>query len=124
MGVELKINSRHYPGRDRHPLAADWITVSRHRRFKRGNSAKFERYNILEKIRSRYGDQRQITIVGNELHGRRIFVGIVLPLHDQIAAVGDYMCVSQNAIATYDEAGADAALERPRIPRRLVIRLH
>src|SRR5437016_9395519 len=35
MRVELKINSRHDPGCDRHPFTADWITIRRNGGFKR-----------------------------------------------------------------------------------------
>src|SRR4029453_15256987 len=40
--VELEINPGDDPGRDRHPLASDWITVRRDGRFQRRNLAKFQ----------------------------------------------------------------------------------
>src|SRR6266480_1138099 len=73
---------------------------------------------------SRDRDQRQIAIVCYELHGRWVFVGIAIAFHRQVAAVADDMRVCKNAIATYDEAGPNTALDPSRIPGRFVIRLH
>ena len=64
MRVELKINPRHDSSGNRHPLAADRITIGRNGRFQRGDPAEFQRDHVFEKIRSRHRDQRQITIVG------------------------------------------------------------
>src|SRR5258708_33202958 len=40
--VELEINPRHAPARERHPHASNWITVRRDGRFQRGNPAKLQ----------------------------------------------------------------------------------
>src|SRR6266571_4633674 len=100
MGVELKVNPRHNSCRNRHPFAADRITVSRH------------------------GYQCQIAIVCDELHRRRIFVWIALAFDCQIAAIADDMRVCENSIATYDKASPDPALDSSGIPWRLIIWLH
>src|SRR5580704_6365296 len=43
MGVELKIDARNDPGRDRHALAADRISVSGNDRFQFWNSTELQR---------------------------------------------------------------------------------
>ena len=60
----------------------------------------------------------------HELHGRRIFVGIALTFHRQIAAVADDMRVCENSITTYDKPRADPALDPSGIPRCFVIWFH
>src|SRR4030095_4987356 len=122
--VELEINPRNDPGGDRHPLASDWITVRRDGRFQPRNPAKLQWQHVLEKIRSRHSDHRQVAIIRNELYFGRIFIGIAVPLHSEVTAVGNNVCVRHDAIAAYDETGANAALEPSGVPRRFVIRLH
>src|SRR6266496_1395012 len=123
MRVELEIDPRHDPGGDRHPLAPNWITIRRDRRFQGRNSAKLQWQHILEKIGSRHGDHSQVAIIRYELYFGRILIGIAVPLHGQVTAVGNNVCVRHDAIAAYDEAGANAALEPSSVPRRFVVRL-
>ena len=124
MRVELEIDPRHDPGGDRHPLASDWVAVSRDGRFQRRNPAKLQWQHVLEKIRSRHSDHRQVAIIRYKLYFRRILIGIAVALYGDITAVGNNVCVRHDAIAAYDETGANAALEPSGVPRRFVIRFH
>src|ERR1700730_11536901 len=116
MRVELEIDPRHDPRGDRHPLASDWIAVGRDGRFQRRNPAELQWQHVLEKIGSRHGDHSQVAIIRYELYFGRILIGIAVSLHGDITAVGNNMCVCHDSIATYDEAGANAALERSGVP--------
>src|SRR4030095_16152172 len=110
MRIELEINPRHDSGGDRHPLSSNWITVGRDGRFQRRNSAKLQWQHVLEKIRSRHSDHCQVAIIRDELHLRRIFIGIAVTLYSQITAVGNHVRICHDAIAAYDEARSNAAL--------------
>ena len=59
----------------------------------------------------------------DKFHLGRIFVRVAIALDCEITAVTDHMCVGHDAIAIDDKTGANPALQRPRIPRRAVIRL-
>src|ERR1700704_6174389 len=124
MRIELEIDSRHDPGGDRHPLASDWIAVRRDSRFQPRNPAKLQWQHILEKIGSRHSDHSQVAIIRYELYFGRILIGIAVPLHGEVTAVGNNVCVRHDAIAAYDETGPNAALKSSGVPRRFVIRLH
>ena len=124
MRVKLEVDARDDAGGNRHALTADWITVGRDRRFKFRNSAEFQRSHVLEKIRRRYGDERQIAIVRHELHRRPVFVRIAIALHREVAAVADHMRIGHDAVAFDHESRANASLNSTRIPRRSIIRLN
>ncbi len=123
MRVELEVDARNNPGRDRHALAADRITIGRDGRFQFGNSAETQRHHVLEKLGRRDLDQREIAVVRDEQNRGRILVGIALALDREIAAVADDVRVGHDARSVDDEAGADPFLNCAGIPRRLVIRL-
>ena len=108
--VELEINPRDDPGRNRHPLASNWITIRRDGRFQRGNRAQLQRQHVFEKVGSRHLDHRQVAIVRDELYFRRILVGIAVALHGKVTAVGHHMRVCHDTIAAYDETGANTTL--------------
>src|SRR5436189_3155788 len=124
MRVELKIDARHDPGGDRHPFATYWIAVGRYRRFQCRNSAQLQWQHILEKIRSRYGDHRQVAIMRDELYLAGILIRIAVAFDREIAAIGNDMGVGHDSITAYDETGANAPLEPSCVPRRFVIGLH
>ena len=52
-----------------------------------------------------------------------IFVRIALAFDGEVTAVADHMRIGHDAVAIDDESGANAALNRARIPRRAIIRL-
>src|SRR5580693_6398328 len=124
MRIKLEIDPRHDPGGDRHPLASDWIAVRRDGRFQRWNSAKLQLQHVLEKIGSRHSDDGQVAIIRYELYFGWVLIGVALPLHREVTAVGNNVCVRHDAIAAYDEPRANAALEPSGVPRRFIIRLH
>src|SRR5437763_15789556 len=57
----------------------------------------------------------------DEQYFGRIFIWIAVAFDREIAAVADHVRVGHDAIAFNDEAGADAAREHSRIPRRAII---
>src|ERR1700730_17711082 len=123
MRVKLEVDARDDAGGNRHALTADWITVGRDRRFKFRNSAEFQRSHVLEKIRRRYGDERQIAIVRHVLHRRPVFVRIAIALHREVAAIADHVRIGHDPRSINDKSRAHTALNRAGIPRRFVIRL-
>src|SRR5438094_8593750 len=124
MRVELEIDPRHDPGGDRHPLASDWVAVSRDGRFQRRNPAKLQWQHVLEKIRSRHSDHRQVAIIRYKLYFRRILIVIAVALYGYITAVGNNACVRHDAISAYYETGDNAEFEPSGCPSLLVIRLY
>ena len=68
-------------------------------------------------------EQREVAIVRDELHRRRIFVRIAFALDREVTAVADDVGVGQDPLAVDHEAGADAAADRAGVPGRAVIRL-
>ncbi len=124
VGVKIEIDPRHDAGGDRHPLAADRITVGRDRRFERGNPAELQRLHPFPEGRVRHLDEREIAIVRHEKHRRRILIRVPLALHREIARVADHVRVGQNALPVDHKPGADPAPDRPGIPRGPIIRFH
>src|SRR5262249_10403889 len=80
--------------------------------------------HVFEKVRGRHSNHCKIAIVRDELHFRRVFVGVAIALDGDVTTVGDNVRVRHDAIAGYDKAGANPTLESPGIPRRFVIRVH
>src|SRR5438094_7322277 len=111
MRVELEIDPRHDPGGDRHPLASDWVAVSRDGRFQRRNPAKLQWQHVLEKIRSRHSDHRQVAIIRYKLYFRRILIGIAVALYGHIKAVANTVSILHAAIAAFDETSTNSTLE-------------
>src|SRR5437660_10222720 len=99
MRVELEIDPRHNPGGDRHPLASDWIAVRRDGRFQRRNAAKVSWQHGLEKIRIWHSDHSHVAIIRYELYFSGILIGIAIPLHVDVTAVGNNVLICHEAIA-------------------------
>ena len=124
MRVELEIDARDDAGRDRHAFAAKRKSVGRDDRFELRNAAELQRHHVLEKLRRRDRNEREIAIVRHELNRGRIFVRIAVAFDRQVAAVADHVGIGHDAIAIDDKTGADAARDDAGIPRRLIIRLN
>jgi len=57
------------------------------------------------------------------LYFRRILIGIAVALDGKVTVVGNYVRVCHDAVAAYDEAGANSALKPSSVPRGFVIRV-
>ena len=124
MRVEIEVDARYDAGRDRHAFAADRVTISRDGRFERGDAAKAERLHALPKIRRRHLEEREIAVVRDKQHRRRIFIRIALALDREVAAVTHDVGVGQDALAIDHKPGTDAAPDRARVPGGAIIGLH
>ena len=118
----LKINPRYNTARHRQPIAADGISIHRNRGFNFGNTTEAERLGAFEKLGIIDGQQRQIAIMRDMKHPRRIGLGIPFLADCQKAGITDHMGVRHDAFPRYNKSRAYAGCHLAGTPGRFVIR--
>ena len=125
MGVEIKVDARDHAACHAQALAAERVAVDGDTTLDRGNPVEGEGNGAFQKRRILHRQQREIAVVGDELHPR--LAGMACPLARQRdeAGVAHHMGVGQDPLLPSGqldhESRSNPSADATRVPRGAVV---